>query len=73
MSVSLIEVSTAVRESASVQCRVVRISHEMKPLSSMNELSSSTTKGSAPKMTKNVTMPTNGTQRQAPRSSGRAW
>ena len=38
----------------------------------MNEFSSKTTKGSAPKTAKNVMMAANGTQRQAPRSSGRA-
>ena len=72
MSVSTIEVSTAVRPSASVQCRVVNISQLMKPLSSMNEFRSSTANGSAPKTTKNADDDENGTHRHGPRSIGRA-
>src|SRR6185295_1403627 len=70
--VSLTDVSTAVRPSASAQWRVVKSSQLRKPLSSMNEFRSSTTNGNAPNTTKNPIIAANGTQRHGPRSTGRA-
>ncbi len=72
ISVSLMEVSTAVRPSASVQCRVVSISQPMKPLISMNEFRRSTANGSAPKTAKKAMTEPNATHRHGPRSIGRA-
>ena len=70
MSVSRIDFSTSSRPRALAQCWVVNISQVMKPLSSMNEFSSSTTNGRAPKTMKKPRMTAKATHRPAPRSSG---